>query len=180
MSANKSLVEYPSGREMVFTRVLAAPRELVWAAWTDPEQVVLWWGPKGFTNTTHAMDVRPGGIWRFTMHGPDGTDWPNLITYHVVQAPARLEYDHGDEAKPKWFHVVVDFVAEGAQTKIVTHMSFERAEDCENAKKYGIEGQQDLHGATRRPTCPSWRRTSAAKSCCRGCSPRRARWSGRR
>ena len=140
MSANKSVIEYPSDREMVFTRVVAAPRELVWSAWTDPEQVILWWGPKGFTNTTHQMEVKPGGIWRYTMHGPDGTDWPNLITYHVVQAPARLEYDHGDEAKPKWFHVVVDFVAEGAQTKIVTHMSFERAEDCENAKKYGIDG----------------------------------------
>jgi uncharacterized protein YndB with AHSA1/START domain len=142
MSAHQSLVEYPSDREMVFTRTVAAPRELVWTAWTDPEQVILWWGPKGFTNTTHQMEVKPGGTWRFTMHGPDGTDWPNLITYHVVQAPARLEYDHGDDAKPKWFHVVVDFVAEGAQTKIVTHMAFERAEDCENAKKYGIEGHK--------------------------------------
>ncbi len=140
MSAHKSLVEYPSDREMVFTRVVAAPRDLVWAAWTDPEQVIIWWGPKGFTNTTHQMEVKPGGTWRYTMHGPDGVDWPNLITYHVVKAPARLEYDHGDDAKPKWFHVVVDFVAEGARTKIVTHMSFDRAEDCENAKKYGVEG----------------------------------------
>jgi uncharacterized protein YndB with AHSA1/START domain len=63
------------GREIVLTHVFDAPRELVWNAWTDPQQVVEWWGPRGFTTTIHEMDVRPGGIWRHTMHGPDGTDY---------------------------------------------------------------------------------------------------------
>ncbi|EMO29454.1 toxin-antitoxin system, toxin component domain protein [Leptospira interrogans serovar Bataviae str. HAI135] len=49
--------------------------------WTEPEHVIHWWGPKGFTNTFETMDVRPGGIWKFIMHGPDGTDYPNLIVF---------------------------------------------------------------------------------------------------
>ena len=69
-------VEDTSGREIVITRVFDAPRDLVWDAWTDPKQVVQWWGPQGFTTTIHEMDVRPGGVWRHTMHGPDGTEYP--------------------------------------------------------------------------------------------------------
>ena len=61
-------------REIVSIRVFDFPRELVFNAWTDPEHLVHWWGPKGFTNTFHEFDLRPGGIWRFVMHGPDGRD----------------------------------------------------------------------------------------------------------
>src|SRR4051794_34340238 len=64
-------------REIVATRIFEAPRELVFTMWTDREHVAKWWGPRGFTNTIHEMDVRPGGTWRFVMHGPDGTDYPN-------------------------------------------------------------------------------------------------------
>ena len=60
-------------REIVATRIYGAPRELVWRVWTDPKHIAQWWGPQGFTNTIREMDVRPGGAWRFTMHGPDGT-----------------------------------------------------------------------------------------------------------
>ncbi|HEX5433219.1 MAG TPA: SRPBCC domain-containing protein, partial [Candidatus Angelobacter sp.] len=65
-----SAVVSTSDREIVVTRVFDAPRELVWEAFTDPAQVVLWWGPKGFSTTIHEMDLRPGGVWRHTMHGP--------------------------------------------------------------------------------------------------------------
>lgn len=66
-------------REIATTRIFDAPRKLVWKAWTDPNHVAHWWGPNGFTNTIHEMNVAPGGVWRFMMHGPDGTDWPNKI-----------------------------------------------------------------------------------------------------
>lgn len=131
---------------MVFTRRFAAPVEQVWRAWTDPDQVVLWWGPKGFTNTNHAMDLRVGGVWHYTMHAPDGTDYINVVTYLDVKPPARLEYDHGDDKNPKWFHVTVDFTAEGAETKMVMRMKFPTPGDLENAKKYGIEGHHGTMG----------------------------------
>jgi uncharacterized protein YndB with AHSA1/START domain len=65
----------------------------VFRAWTDPAQVSVWWGPRGFTTTSHEIDIRPGGRWRFVMHGPDGTDYDNLITFVEIVAPERLVYD---------------------------------------------------------------------------------------
>ena len=78
MSAKKeSSAEALSDREIVTTRVFDAPRELVFKAWTDPDHLAKWWGPKGFTNTFQEFDMRPGGVWRFIMHGPDGVDYKN-------------------------------------------------------------------------------------------------------
>lgn len=142
MSSSESVIDYPSDREMVFTRRFAAPIQRVWDAWTDREQAALWWGPKGFTTTTEAMEVRPGGQWRFVMHGPDGVDYPNLITYREVQSPKRLVFDHGDDQNPSWFVVTVDFTPEGDATTMVMRMQFNRAEDLENTKKYGIDGHR--------------------------------------
>jgi uncharacterized protein YndB with AHSA1/START domain len=85
----------PSERELVFTRVFDAPRALVWKAWTDPQHVARWWGPNGFTTTTEVMDVRPGGEWKHTMHGPDGKDYPNKKVYLEAVKPERLVYLHG-------------------------------------------------------------------------------------
>ena len=62
-------------RSLVFDRRLRAPRELVFRAWTENRHIGEWWGPDGLTTTTREMDVRPGGVWQFTMHGPDGTDY---------------------------------------------------------------------------------------------------------
>src|SRR5688500_17035285 len=92
MSAERS-----EDREIVVTREFDAPRELVWEAWTQPQHVAQWWGPRGFTNTIHEMAVKPGGVWRLTMHGPDGTDYPNKIVFTEVVKPARLVYEHSDD-----------------------------------------------------------------------------------
>ncbi len=140
MTPQKSQVTFPSDREMVFTRTVDAPRELVWQAWTDPKHAVHWWGPKGFTNTIHEMDVRPGGLWRLTMHGPDGVDYPNRIEFLKVEPLARLVYDHGDDANPRMFHVTTTFTAEDAKTKIVTHIRFKTAAECAAVKGYAIDG----------------------------------------
>ncbi|MGH7997728.1 MAG: SRPBCC domain-containing protein [Opitutaceae bacterium] len=82
-------------REIVIARVFDAPRELVWQAWTDPSHVVRWWGPRGFTTTIESMDVRPGGVWKHTMHGPDGANYPNESIFSEVVKPERIVYSHG-------------------------------------------------------------------------------------
>src|SRR5690349_21180875 len=83
-------------RELVVTRDFDAPRELVWEAWTNPQHIAQWWGPRGFTNSVLRMDVRPGGVFELIMHGPDGTDYPNFIEFIEVVRPERLTYAHGD------------------------------------------------------------------------------------
>ena len=102
-------------RSLVFHRRFRAPRELVFRAWTEGHQIVQWWGPDGFTTTTREMDVRPGGVWRFILHGPDGTDYPNRIVYQEIAPPERLVYKHegedGDE--PVDFTVDVTFEQQG-------------------------------------------------------------------
>ena len=131
-------------RELIFTRIFDAPRELVFKAWTDPKQIVKWWGPKGFTTTTHEMDVRPGGVWRFIMHGPDGTDYKNKIVFLEVVKPQRLIYKHAGDAdtEPVTFQVTVTFTEQGDKTKLIMRMLFDSAEERENVvAKYGaVEG----------------------------------------
>ena len=84
MTTTNSPTGETAQRELVITRIFDAPRELVWRAWTDPKHVAQWWGPNGFTNTIHEMDVRPGGVWRFVMHGPDGVDYANKIVFGEI------------------------------------------------------------------------------------------------
>ena len=116
-------------RELVITRVIDAPRELVFRAWTDPQHVVHWWGPNGFTNTIHEMDVRPGGVWRFIMHGPDGVDYANKIVYIEVVRPERLVYAHGSDVEddPGKFNVTVTFADLGDKTRVTMQMVFASA-----------------------------------------------------
>jgi uncharacterized protein YndB with AHSA1/START domain len=119
-----------------------APRELVFDAWIDPRHVGAWWGPRGFTTTTHEIDVKPGGVWRFIMHGPDGVDYPNKIVYLEIARPERLIYDHGDEGGPVYFHVTVTFEERGDKTSLTMRSLFRSAaERDEVVTKYrAIEG----------------------------------------
>jgi uncharacterized protein YndB with AHSA1/START domain len=87
MAAKSSLDLDSDPRSIVGMREFDAPRDLVFAAWTDPEHLAQWWGPNGFTTTTMSFDLRPGGIWRFVMHGPDGRDYQNRITFEEVVPP---------------------------------------------------------------------------------------------
>ena len=119
MSARSIPVEDTSGREIVITRVFDAPRDLVWEAWTDPKQVVQWWGPQGFTTTIHEMDVRPGGVWRHTMRGPDGNEYPNQSVFLEVVKPERIVFSHGGGSKGDpgaQFEATWTFEAEGNKT----------------------------------------------------------------
>jgi uncharacterized protein YndB with AHSA1/START domain len=118
-------------RELVFTRVFDAPRELVFEAWTDPTQITNWWGPRGFTTTTEKFDFRAGGQWIHTMHGPDGTDYPNRSIFTEVDPPERIAYTHASsttkDAPGVNFHLTVDFEEWGRGTRIRMHMVFATA-----------------------------------------------------
>lgn len=132
-------------REIVITRVFDAPRELVWDAWTDPKQIVQWWGPRGFTTTIDEMDVRAGGNWKQTMHGPDGTDYPNQSTFIEVAKPEKIVYSlQGGEkgGRSIQFEATWTFEALGDQTRLTMRMVFPSAEVREfTVKVHGaIEG----------------------------------------
>ena len=131
-------------REIVTTRLIDAPRELVFEAWTDPQHVAHWFGPNGFVTTTHAMDVRPGGVWRFTMRGPDGKDWPNVVTYEQVVPPERLVYLHGDETEPDMFHNTVTFDDQEGKTALTMRAVFKTAaaRDFVARERGAVEGGQ--------------------------------------
>ena len=131
-------------REILLTRVFDAPRDLVFKVWTDPEHVARWWGPRGFTNTIHEMDVRPGGVWRFTMHGPGGVDYLNKIVFIEVARPERLVYDHGggEDGDSDRFHATITFTEEGGKTRVTMRTLFVSAAERDRViKEYGaIEG----------------------------------------
>jgi uncharacterized protein YndB with AHSA1/START domain len=128
--------------EIRITRVYDAPVEAVWDAWTDPEQAAEWWGPRGFTLTTHSKDLRPGGHWRYTMHGPDGTDFPNTTLYHEVEEHKKLVYDHGgSDDRPPMFRVTVLFLETDGKTTMEMCMTLPTPEALDETraiiKKFG-------------------------------------------
>lgn len=123
--------------EIHITRVYEAPVKMVWDAWTDPEQVAKWWGPRGFTITTHSKDLKPGGTWVYTMHGPDGQDYPNKTLYYEVEKYKRLVYDHGaNDNQPALFRVTVLFSEINGKTKMEMCMALATAEAAEEARKF--------------------------------------------
>lgn len=132
-------------REIVITRLLDAPRETVFSAWTDPAQVGIWWGPRGFTTTIHEMDVRPGGTWRFIMHGPDGVDYPNWVAYSEVVRPERLVYAHGGTRDEAEFHVTVTFDEEDGKTRLTMRSLFPSAA----AREYVVREVKAIEGGNQ-------------------------------
>jgi uncharacterized protein YndB with AHSA1/START domain len=131
-------------REIVVSRVFDAPRDLVFDAWTHPSFLEKWWGPRGFTTTTHAFDFRQGGGWTHTMHGPDGKDYPNRLVYDEIVRPERIVDTHhgGVDGVRADFHRTVTFVARGDQTEVTIRMLFASAAERDAVvEKYGaVEG----------------------------------------
>jgi uncharacterized protein YndB with AHSA1/START domain len=131
-----------ANRELSITRLLNAPMELVWEVWTKPEHIAHWWGPVGFTTTTHEMNIKPGGVWRFMMHGPDGRDYPNKIVFIEVVKPELLVYKHSGEEDTEdiRFHVTVNFEKQGNKTKLTMRSLFESAEVLERVvREFGAK-----------------------------------------
>ncbi len=136
--------EDTSDREIVITRLIGAPRELVFEAWTDIRHLGNWWGPRGFSTTTHEYDFRPGGMWRFIMHGPNGMDFPNWIAYEKIVPPERLVYSHGGGRADGSadFHTTVLFETQGKKTLVTMRGVFPSAAERDLVvKEYGaVEG----------------------------------------
>jgi uncharacterized protein YndB with AHSA1/START domain len=109
-------------RDVTLTRTLDAPRELVWAVWTEPEHMAKWWGPKHFTNPVCELDVRPGGKILIHMRAPDGTVYPMSGVFREIARPERLAFtafaEGLDGTKYLESHTVVTFEAQGARTKV--------------------------------------------------------------
>lgn len=123
--------------EIKITRIYDAPIQVVWDAWTDPEQVAQWWGPRGFTLTTHSKDLKPGGSWNYTMHGPDGVDYPNKTRYLEVEQHSKLVYDHGgNDDRPPLFRVTVLFTEINGKTRMDMSMALPTPEAAEETRKF--------------------------------------------
>ena len=123
--------------EIRITRIYNAPVQAVWDAWTDPEQVAQWWGPRGFTLTTHSKDLRSGGSWNYTMHGPDGVDYPNTTKYLEVEKHSKLVYDHGgNDDRAPLFRVTVLFSEVKGKTKMDMSMTLPTPEAAEETRRF--------------------------------------------
>jgi uncharacterized protein YndB with AHSA1/START domain len=123
--------------EIKINRIFDAPVRAVWDAWTDPKQVAKWWGPRGFTLTTHTKDLRSGGNWNYTMHGPDGVDYPNKTQYLEVEQYSKLVYDHGgNDDRPPLFRVTVLFSEVQGKTKMEMSMRLATPEAAEETRKF--------------------------------------------
>lgn len=123
--------------ELYINRIYDAPVKMVWDAWVDPKQVAQWWGPRGFTLTTKSKDVKVGGTWVYTMHGPDGVDYPNKTVFLEVEKYSRLVYDHGaNDDRPAMFRVTVNFTEINGKTKMEMTMALPTPEAAVEAKKF--------------------------------------------
>lgn len=142
MAANNSIDLDQDLRVMIGTRVLDAPRELVFSVWADPKHLAQWWGPNGFTTTTSVFEFRTGGDWRFVMHGPDGRDYENRITFDEIVRPERIAYHHGggDDVEPVQFNTVVTFEDLGGKTRLTMRGQFPSAEERARViREYGAD-----------------------------------------
>lgn len=125
-------------RTLSVSRLVGAPPELVFRMFSEARHLDAWWGPDGFTNETHEMDFSVGGLWRYTMHGPDGKAWPNWIRYREINPPTRLFYDHGGEiGEPAHFEGEIRFEAEGNKTRVTLTLVFPTPEARNATLKFG-------------------------------------------
>ena len=134
-----------SDREIDLSRIIDAPRELVFEAFTEVRHLSRWWGPEGFTTTTRSFEFRVGGAWDFVMHGPDGTDFTDWITWTEIVPPERITLLHGERRDdPLAFESVLTFESEseGAATRVRMHTVFPTRELRDEAveKFHAIEG----------------------------------------
>jgi len=133
-------------RSMVITRLLMAPPEPAFDAWAGEKALARWFGPSGFTITTQKHEFRPGGVWRFVMHGPDGTDYQNIIRFEEIVRPKLIVYRHGTpEGDPTQdFQTTVTFESIGDRTLLTLRAVFPSAEarDLVVREHRAIEGGQ--------------------------------------
>ena len=148
MAGSRQAAPAPSAmadREIVISRVIGAPRELVFEAFTEVRHLSQWWGPDGFTTTTRAFEFRVGGDWDFVMHGPDGTDYQEWISWTEIAPPERIALLHGEcRGDPNAFESVLTFAPDGTATRIEMRTVFPTKELRDDAVEHyhAVEGGQ--------------------------------------
>jgi uncharacterized protein YndB with AHSA1/START domain len=136
-------------REIVVSRLIDGPRAVVFDVFTEARHLDRWWGPDGFTNTTHAFEFRVGGVWDYTMHGPDGVDYPNWIEWREIVPPERIVALHGARAgDPDAFVSTFTFVERNGATEVTLHSLFPtRAQRDQAIEEFGaLEGAEQTLG----------------------------------
>jgi hypothetical protein len=126
-------------RAFVTSRLIDGPRALVFRAFAEPDHLTRWWGPEGFSSTFHECDFRPGGRWRFVLHGPDGKDYRNECVFTEIVAPERVVLDH---VVGHHFVLTVTLAERGAQTEVGWCQVFDTAEECRRIAAVVIEANE--------------------------------------
>ena len=130
-------------REITISRVIDAPRELVFEVFTEVRHLSRWWGPEGFTTTTRSFEFRVGGEWDFVLHGPDGTDYQEWISWTEIAPPERIALLHGEfRGDPNAFESVLTLEPDEAATRIEMRTVFPTKELRDQAVEtyHAIEG----------------------------------------
>ena len=120
-------------RAFVHSRLIDAPQARVFRAFAEPTHLARWWGPDGFSSTFEVFEFRAGGIWRFVMHGPDGTDYPNENAFREIVTPERVVVEHLSDTHH--FFLTITFAAQGDQTLVGWRQVFDTAEQREKVAK---------------------------------------------
>jgi uncharacterized protein YndB with AHSA1/START domain len=129
-----------SDREFVHSRLLDAPQAHVFKAFADPVHLSRWWGPDGFSNTFEVFEFRPGGRWRFVMHGPDGTNYPNESVFLEIVTPERVVFEHLSEGHH--FFMTITFAPRGNQTLVGWMQVFDTAEHRQRIAKFVLAANE--------------------------------------
>lgn len=139
MGTFESLATTPD-TEIVTIRIFNYSRKHVYEAWTNPELLKAWWGPKGFTNTFNTFDFKVGGKWSFVMHGPDKGNYPNECIFTIIREPELIVWDR--QSKPL-FQVEVRFQELAPnETRLTFKQKFQTVAECEKIRKYTV-GKND-------------------------------------
>jgi uncharacterized protein YndB with AHSA1/START domain len=133
-NTTSSGTEFTADREFVHSRLIDALQERVFKAFADPVHLARWWGPNGFTSTFEVFEFRPGGSWRFVMHGPDGKNYPNESVFIETVAPERVVFEHLSEGHH--FFMTITFAAQGNQTLIGWRQVFDTAAHKERIAQF--------------------------------------------
>ena len=126
--------------EIHSTRVFGVSRERLFEAFRDPSQLARWWGPEGFTNTIDEFDLQPGGKWRFTMHGPDGSDYPNTNVFSEVDPPSRIAFVH--DSPVHRFRMTMDFTEDGPGARLTWRMEFEDPDEAAKLREFIVTANE--------------------------------------
>lgn len=134
-------IKNTADRQIITTSIFHRPAKIIFSAWTNPELLTKWWGPKGFTNTFHEFDPRPGGNWKLTMHGPDKGNYYNESVFIEISEPERIVLEH--LSKPRFKLTAVFEEITPGQTKLIFTQVFDTVEDCNKVRVYAVDANEE-------------------------------------